>query len=209
MPQIQNSKQTLDFLGTIGSKDRGDGISMSNVAKALVGLSDFLINTARINMDKPGNVATGGTASSMKAKNIQVNGNKLSQDIEIVSTYKFLDQGVKGILSGQGKYSFKTNKPSKKMAAAILKWAHNRGIRGKVKYTPVSKTEGKNVSLRKKIAKVGNYKSFAYAVATNIKKHGIKPTKFFTNAVRDTEKMAKKTFADAFKLDIIQTIKNG
>lgn len=212
MPAPQNSKSTLDFLGTIGSKDRGDRVSLSHTAKALIDLADFLIGKAEDNLEKNGNVATGETIKSMVAREIQVTGTKMELDIEILSTYKFLDQGVRGVQGGVGKYSFKYIPAGAKMALAILKWIRKRGVVSK--YAPYStnpahkgKTERKNKRIRKAIDAAKSLKSLAYAIATGIKKKGIKPTKFFADAVRDTKTIQKKKYGDALKLDIIESIK--
>ena len=203
MPGIQNSKGTLSFLDGLGTKDRGDKVEFNNVGAALVELADFLITEARGNMDKNGNTATGQTASSMKAGPLQTNASKLQVDISIDSTYKFLDQGVKGVEGGTGKYQFKTKYPNKKMALAILKWVRKRGIA--TKYKAISKTERKNQRIKRMIKKSDNLKGMAYAISTNIKKKGIKPTYFFSKAIEATKKEQKKRFADALKLDIIET----
>ena len=203
MPGIQNSKETLSFLDGLGSNDRGDKVQFNNVGAALVELADFLITEARGNMDKKGNTATGGTASSMKAGPLQTNASRLQVDISINSNYKFLDQGVKGVEGGTGKFSFKSKYPSKKMALAILKWVKVRRVA--TKYKAISATEKKNQRIKNISAKADSQKSLAYAIATNIKKKGIKPTKFFTKAIEATKKEQKKRFAEALKLDIIET----
>ena len=203
MPGIQNSKGTLSFLDGLGTKDRGDKVEFNNVGAALVELADFLITEARGNMDKNGNTATGQTASSMKAGPLQTNASKLQVDISIDSTYKFLDQGVKGVEGGTGKYQFKTKYPNKKMALAILKWVRKRGIA--TKYKAISKTERKNQRIKRMIKKSDNLKGMAYAISTNIKKKGIKPTYFFSKAIEATKKEQKKVYAEALKLDIIET----
>lgn len=203
MPGIQNSKGTLSFLDGLGSNDRGDKVEFNNVGAALVELADFLITEARGNMDKKGNTATGGTAKSMKASDVFTNATKLQVDISIDSTYKFLDQGVKGVEGGTGKYQFKTKYPNKKMALSILKWLRKRGVA--TKYKAISKTERKNQRIKNMVKKSDNLKGMAYAISTNIKKKGIKPTKFFTKAVEATKREQKKRFADALKLDIIET----
>lgn len=204
MPGLQNAKSTLDFLGTIGSKDRGD--AMPATAKALVGLAAFLIEKASDNLDRKGHVATGNTISSMKAVNLDLTGVNMSVDVEILSTYKFLDQGVKGVNGGSGKYSFKNKFVSKKMMNAILKWVKKRSLSGKTKYKAVSKNERKNKRLNKIVSKANSRESLAYAIAANVKKNGIDRTLFFTNAIKDTQKEVKKRFAAALKIDIINQI---
>ena len=216
MPGSQNSKSTLDFLGTLGSKDRGDLLPAS--AKALVELAAFLIETATDNLDRKGNTATGETASSMKIVNLDLSAPSMSVEVEILKSYKFLDKGVKGYESGTGKYQFKKpvrgktgkrgegRKKMPKMVAAILKWLKKRSLSGKVKYKAVSRNERKDKSINKTVNDAKSREALAYAVATNIKKKGIKPTYFFTNAIKATQKETKKKFAEALKIDIINSL---
>jgi len=206
MPGIQNSKAVLDYLGTIGSNDRGDDTKLNNVARALVQSGQFLIDTATRNLQNGGNVATGETAASMKLVNIDIKAPLMSVDVEILKTYKFLNDGVKGTKGGSGKYSFKTKYPSKKMALAILKWARKRGMSGKVIYTPKGKNEAKNVRINKMINSADSLKSMAYAMSSSIKQKGIKPTKFFTKAVEATKRQERDKLGKAFRLDIIETL---
>jgi hypothetical protein len=206
MPGSQNSKATLDYLGGIGSDDRGDSLELSNSAAALVTLAGVIIGEATDNLERNGNIATGETATSMKARDIVVQGTNYELDIEIASTYKFLNDGVKGVESGKGKYSFKTKRPSKKMAAAILRWLKVRSLSGKIKYKAVSKNEGKNKRIHKVVSEAKNREALSYAVAASIKKRGIKPTKFFTKAIETARREQNTLFADALKLDIIESL---
>lgn len=196
------------FLESIGTTDRGDSLPLGNCAKALVELAGFLIEEATNNLDKGGNTATGATASSMRAKDIIVNGTQFELDIEIASTYKFLNDGVKGVESGTGKYQFKTKRPNEKMAAAIRKWLRVRRVVSK--YKAKSKNEAKNKKIKKLVTSAdGRLTALSYAIATNIKKRGIKPTKFFSKAVEATKREQKEKYAAAFKLDIIEALKNN
>lgn len=204
MPSNLNTKSTLDFLGTLGNKDRGD--EMPATARALVELAGFLIEKATDNLERKGNIASGETASSMKIVNLDLSSPSMSVEVEILKTYKFLDQGVKGVDSGSGKYSFKTKYVNKKMMKSILKWLKRRSLSGKIKYKAVSKNERKDKAINKTVNAVKNREALAYAVATNIKKKGIKKTLFFTNAVKATQKESKKRFAEAFKIDLINSL---
>ena len=205
MPGVQNRKDTLDYLGTIGSDDRGDSLQLSNSAAALVTLAGVIIGEATDNLDRNGNTATGNTASSMKALDIVTKGTSFELDIEIASTYKFLNDGVKGVESGTGKYSFKTKRPNEKMAKAIRAWLRVRKV--VTKYKAINKTERKNKRINKLVQSAdGRLTGLSYAIATNIKKKGIKPTKFFTKAVATARIEQKKLFADALKLDIVESL---
>lgn len=203
MPGTQNSSSTLSFLDSLGSNDRGDKVQLNNVAKTLVELADHLITEARENLHEKGNDATGQTAASMQAGPIQVKATKLQVDVEIASTYKFLNDGVKGVESGSGKYAFKTKYPNKKMALALLKWIKVRRVA--TKYKAISANERKNQRIKKLSNKADSQKSLAYAIATNIKKKGIKRTQFFTKAVQATVKLQKEKLSKALKIDIIES----
>lgn len=218
MPGLQNSPKTLDYLGTIGTKDRGD--AMPATAKALVELAGFLIETASDNLDRKANVATGGTTKSMRIVNLDLAAPKMALGIEILKTYKFLDQGVKGVGGvGRGKYQFRYLPAGKKMATAILKWLRKRGIRGgnyakkygaygtQLKTGGTGKVERKDLRIHKQVNSAENFKKLAYAVATGIKKAGIEPTYFFTKAIKATEKESIKKYGEALKIDIIETLK--
>lgn len=204
MPGIQNSSKTLSFLDGLGDNDRGDKVKLNHVAEALVELADHLITEARNNLDKKGNVASGGTSSSLKAGPLQTNASRMQIDISVASTYKFLNDGVKGVESGTGKYQFKTKRVGEKMAKAIRAWLRVRKIA--TKYKAISKTERKNQRIKKMVDSAdGKLTALSYAIATNIKKKGIKPTKFFTKAVDSTKKLRKDKFSKALKLDIIES----
>lgn len=200
----QNSSKTLSFLDGFSDNDQGDKVQLNHTATALQELAVHLIAEARNNLEKKGNVATGGTADSMVAGPLQTNASRMQIDISIASTYKFLNDGVKGVESGMGKYQFKTIKVSQGMAKSIRAWLRVRRVA--TKYKAISKTESKNQKIKKLVESAdGKLTGLSYAIATNIKKKGIKPTKFFSKAVQSTKDLRKKKFSQALKLDIIES----
>ena len=207
MPGIPSGKKQLSQAGldNLGNQDRGDKVVLSNSAEVLVKMADYLITKASDNLDKSGSVATGDLRTSISARDIQIDGSKLSVEIELLDRYKFIDEGVKGVEGGTGKYQFKTKKPSLSMQKAIKSWLRLRGRRA-TKYKAVSKTERRDQGIARTRAKADSQDSLAWAVATSIKKKGIKPTKFFSNAIKATQKEFKKELAAGFKLDIIQSL---
>lgn len=216
MPSIQNSKSTLAFLDELGSSDKGDQVVLSATARALVELGEFLITTASDNMDRSGNVDTGGTISSMRIVNLDLRSVKMSLEIEVASNYKFLDQGVKGTEGGTGKFQFRNNGVGRKMHAAISSWLRRRGTRGsgypkkygaygtKLKSGGKGKVEKKDRKVNPNSAEA--LSAMAYAVGTSIKKKGIRPTGFFSKAVAATEQKQKEVLADALRIDIINSL---
>ncbi len=195
-------------LDNLGNQDSGDRVTLSNSAQTLVRMAEFFINECDNNLNKNGSVATGNLRDSIQAKDIEIDGSKLSIDIEILDRYKFINDGVKGTQGGTGKYQFKTSKPNIGMKNAIKSWLRTRGRRA-MKYKAISKTERKDQGIARTRAKADSQESLAWAVATSIKKKGIKPTKFFTNAVKATERQFKKEIAAGFRLDIIESLNDG
>jgi len=190
----------------LGNRDFGDDIKLNKTAQVLVDMAEYVITQAQKNLDKSGSVTSGELADSMTAEDIEINGTKMSIDVKILDRYDFLNSGVKGVESGTGKYSFKTKRPSIKMKNSIKSWLKTRGRRA-LKYKAISKTERKDKSIAKMRSEADTQEGLAWAVATSIKKKGIKATKFFTNAVKATERKFKKEIAAGFKLDIIDNIK--
>lgn len=207
---LQNKQSTLDFLGTIGTRDRGDDLKANETIKAMFGLAGFLIDTAAANLQRGKNVATGETIKSMQIVNVDLAAPSFSLEVEILKTYKFLDQGVKGVGGkGRGKFQFKTRYVSKKMATAILKWITKRNIRASgypTKYGAYGQVEQKDIHLKKQVDAAKSMKSLAYGMSAKIKRDGIEPTYFMTKAIEATRKETKKRLAAALKVDIINSL---
>jgi len=195
-------------LSELGTIDRGADLPLVNTAKTLVNMAAFLITEAQKNLNADGTNATGDLEESLHVENLAIDGSRMSVDVMILDRYKFVNDGVKGVKSGKGKYQFKTIFPNKKMATSILKWFRSGKMRTSSIRKPLGgKTEEKNIRLRDTVNKADDLKRLAYATSVNIKKHGIKPTKFFTKAVKKTEQEWKKELAKGFKIDIIESLK--
>lgn len=104
--------------------------------------------------------------------------------------YDFVNKGVKGVggknarpKPNTGDYSFKTIKPGRSLPAAIISWL-KKGSKSAYKYTPISTLESKNQSLKKLVTEAENKKRLAFAISTNIKKNGLRATRYFDDAVK-------------------------
>lgn len=208
---IMGGKKQLEAasLEELGSNDRGDKVTLGASAQVLVNMADYLITQAENNLNKSGAQATGELESSMSARDIEIDGSKMYLDIEILDRYRFTDEGVNGVENSQGsKYSFKTKRPSVGMKNSIKRWLRIRGNRA-MKYKAISRTERRDQSINRLRKKTDSQESLAWAVSTSIKKKGIKKTKFFTNAVKATERQFRSEIARGFKIDIINSLKDG
>ena len=89
----------------------------------------------------------------------------VSMDLELPFYYDFVDKGVNGMQGNQGSiYSYKTARPSKKHAQAIAEWITDAGIE--------FKGRGSDNWAKARL-------NAGYAMATSIKKKGLKPKPFY------------------------------
>ncbi len=208
MPGIPTGNKQLQLarLDLEGTTDRGDSIQLSNTARVLVDMAAYLISEAQNNLNNDGTNTTGDLESSMSISDLDISGQRMSVDVLILDRYKFINDGVKGVEGGTGKYQFKTIRPTVEMVRSIKSWLRKRGARA-TKYKAISRTERKDKRIKKMKTEAESQTSLAWAVATSVKKKGIKPTKFFTKAVRATEKKFREEMAKGIKLDIIESFK--
>jgi hypothetical protein len=130
-------------------------------------------------------------------------------DSEQIKYFDFINKGVKGKESGSPSdtpYAYKTIYPNRKMAANIFTWLNK--ARKSVRTDNVttsrdggeSPTQKKKQGLKKLLTDAKNKRALAYAISVNIKKRGIKQTKYFDNAVAQ---VFDKKFTDAVAYAII------
>lgn len=212
MPIMGGNKQLQAAgLNGLGNYDRGDKVVFSKSAKVLVDIATMIVDKAKRNLEKKGKNASFGLHDSIEAKDLVIEKpNKFSIEIQMNEYWKFVDKGVRGVQGGTGEFQFKTIYPSKKMKNAIKSWLNTRTRRA-LKYKAINKMERTDKSLKAKKTKAKSEgmttESMAYAMATNIKKNGIKPTYFFTDAMKVTQRVFRKEIAAGFKLDIIENLK--
>jgi len=95
----------------------------------------------------------------------------------------FMDSGVDGMkVRHNSEYSFKYKFASKKMVAPISKWITRRGIKLHTT-TKTSKASSRTGKLRD-VSKART--SLAWAIATAVKRDGIEPTHFISDALQET-----------------------
>lgn len=175
------------------------------VGNALFEIAQSIINKSIDNLEKKGNVATGNLISKMKIENYSEKNGNVSLEIVMPDYAEYLDKGVNGIEVGYGSpYSYKSKMPPTK---EIRKWLVKRGRKARAdKYKPVSTTDRKNKRLRKAVSE-NDTNSLAFAIARSIYKRGIKPTKFLSKAIKDTQKEFRDKISKAFQVGVINSLK--
>lgn len=209
--QVKFLKDNL--LPTLG-EDRGNELTV--LEGILAQYANAFIGEAVRNINENGSVSKGTMASDLE---FQVTRNGASYEIAIgypttspaSEYYDFQNKGVNGTKRPQSSpYSFKTAYPSRKMVTEILEWMKTANIssRNEDQKQSLSKLQSK----RKSMAEA--QEDTAYGIAMSIKRKGIKPTRFFDDAItatfnKDFINVLGKALAADVSLKIIPTNGNN
>ena len=171
-------------------------------------------NAILANLEKSGSIASGKltevsfpTITKFSTKYVLNLG--YPADSEQIKYFDYINKGVKGKKSGEPSdtpYSFKSIYPNRKMAASIFTWLNKarKSVRTDNVTTSrnggISPTQAKKQGLKKTLTSASNKRALAYAISVNIKKRGIKQTKYFDNAVAQ---VFDKKFTDAVAYAVI------
>jgi hypothetical protein len=163
----------IDSIG--GEYNLGDGLN--NVEAVLAEFAQEYIRDASNNLQAAGAVSSGELIKSMRFLVSPVNaGYRLS--ILVADYYDFVNKGVKGVKSSDkapnSPYSFKTLSVGYEMANSIQRWAVRHNL----------KAVNQNKQFKHKAVKTfqDTGLSTAFAIATGIKKKGLRATYFWDKA---------------------------
>ena len=203
MAQAQSALLNTGFLDTLGQNRDDVGVSLSATDAAVIRAAARFVQDARDNLIKADRVSSGQLEKSIVPRVKQwENGVNIIQ-IMVADYYKFVDRGVKGLKGGNSLsgYQFRTANPSKKMVAAIEAWIRHEKLTFRNTKKAVSPREHK----RQSVAQLSN--SAAYMVARSIKRKGLKPSRFWTDAIEELEKDIATGVASALRIDVIESFK--
>lgn len=200
--QVQLLKEK--FLNELGSARPSNNLPV--IDGILAEYAKAFIDSAYANANKSGIVYKGNLASDLTFKVTQI-GSSYEIAIgypatsEAADYYDYQNKGVAGFgktLAGSP-YSFKSAYPSRKMVDAIEEWVRYNGISNR------AEDQTRNLSaLQTKRKSLSDTEQTAYAIASGIKRKGIKQTLFFDNAIAQTfDKNFISTLSKALAADVV------
>lgn len=186
------------FLDGIGEDN--EGLQPRETFTELFLLGGELIEDAQNNLNADNSNGSGKLSKSLTLNEPTKNGDIVKTDVMMNFYGQFVNSGVKGTKSGQGKYQFKSSFPSTKMVAALEKGISRakKSSFNTSRSKSVSKNEIKNTS----ISAIDK----AYGAGRNIKMYGIKATGFIDKAVKNASEKMSDRMGAALKVDIINSI---
>lgn len=207
----------LNELGSLSPADaRASAEALPVVLKMLGVYGQSFLEEAIANLNRAGAVASGGLASKI-AMYVQQEGGTTSLSVgypegsEEAKYYDYVNKGVRGTQGGPNSpYQYRSARPSRAHVKAILDWLALGKV--KVRAADVKKYGAMGIE-QKNSALADPAKAAAYAIATNLKKRGMKATRFFDDAIAQVfnpaffDAIAKAAGADV-RLKI-RTLTNG
>lgn len=186
--QLQD--ESLAFLDSLAEGQEYELATLGGVDKYLLGAAKSFLDRAKDNIRKNNLTASGTLESDLTfesefGKDTYILTIGYPSNSKAAEYYDYVNKGVRGYVSGSPNSTYKFNSPypNRKMAANIFSWANRLRIRDKYDAN-VNKTKfgKKRASLSKMLSEAQNKKRLAYAIATSIKKKGIKKSRFFDDA---------------------------
>lgn len=187
--QLQD--ESLAFLDGLAANQEYELAKLGGIDKYLLGAAKTFLDRAKDNIIKQGLVSSGDLLSDLTFE-FEAGNNTYTISIgypkesKAAEYYDYVNKGVRGYVSGSpnSRYKFNSPYPSKKMALSILKWTKKLTIREKYDAN-VNKTKfgKKRASVTKMVDEAKSKKRLAYAIASSIKKKGIKKSRFFDDAL--------------------------
>lgn len=187
------------FLDTLG-QDK-DGVKLNSLGKMLLELAGGVMTDAADNLNKKNAVSSGKLASDM-GQEITADGKFLETVVKILDYGKYLDEGVNGTKHNRGsRFSFKNQFVSKAFIESIRKWV----IRENLSARTIKRKIGKETK-----SGMASNQAAAYDIAQAIKRNGIEPRKFMTDAITKLQtKLTDDNVLAAFKIDVIAALPDG
>ena len=208
MPSIAEAQRKIKYSDLGESKGAFDSVQLSTVEAMLELYALEFIQRAQDNLNKTNSVSSGALSDSLKF-NVQSFGRSYTLQIKAADYYDYVNQGVRGVQNikgGNSPYKFKTINPSGAHVTAIGTWLKT----GKAKIQARDVKKYGKVGVEKKGIEAQR-KSLAYVIARSIKKKGLKPTHFFSDAFTETFQdfglQMSKALGEDIKVDLRQMAK--
>jgi hypothetical protein len=191
----------LDQIGT--EQGSAAPVTLDAVEQTMLDMAILFKTTAADELSVKNAVDTGVLADSIQFEAVKFLGGVYSVDINVLDYYRFVNKGVKGTQGGPSSpYAFKNNFVSKSFMLSIRKWLIRHGLKSNSR--PAQKNPLGTEKKTRSFTESSN--AMAYAVATSIKKKGLKPTGFWDKAETTTQAQMEKQLGNAFAIDIVNAI---
>lgn len=205
MKKVQHEALSEGFFDLLAEDKAGfDEINLTDTdtAKTIVQLAANYANliATKINENTNDVASSGALADSVRPTELEFDGVTYTIKVQAKDYVSFVDAGVNGWAVNRGSvYSFKTKgvDHNGEMVKSVKAYLEREGASARNVKVGISKRENKGMSADDRNAITAAYM---------IKRQGIEPKRFLSDATSEMEVIIKSEFGAAFKIDLINNL---
>lgn len=191
--------------GVFGQQRDDVGVSLQSTDSYIIGLGANFVRDARDNLNKADRTASGSLETSIVPTLVEFGNGVNIIEIRVNDYYKFVDAGVQGLKGGRSTkgYKFRYLGVSKKMANALAAYITSEGLSIRNTEDAVSSRERKRKGIQ-----TSPLMRAAVRMGLGIKRKGLKPSGFWTDAITELERDIATGIGNALRIDVIEIVSN-
>jgi hypothetical protein len=201
MNKVQHEALSEGFFDLLGKDSQSfEEVRLTDTAKTMVQLAANYANLIVEKLNQKDAASSGALADSVQPTELEFDGVTYTIKVQAKDYISFVDQGVNGWAVNRGSvYSFKTKgvDPNGEMVKSVKAYLKREGASARNVKVGISKRENKGMSADDRNAITAAYM---------IKRQGIEPKRFLSDATSEMEVIIKSEFGAAFKIDLINNL---
>jgi len=201
MNKVQHEALSEGFFDLLGQDSQSfEEVRLTDTAKTMVQLAANYANLIVEKLNQKDAASSGALADSVQPTELEFDGVTYTIKVQAKDYISFVDAGVNGWAVNRGSvYSFKTKgvDPNGEMVKSVKAYLKREGASARNVKVGISKRENKGISADDRNAITAAYM---------IKRQGIEPKRFLSDATSEMEVIIKSEFGAAFKIDLINNL---
>ena len=199
--KAQNAALSDGFFDLLGEDSSSfEEVKLDNLANSVIALGAKYAGLLVESMNAKDVSSSGGLTGSVKPTELEFDGVKYVIKVVAKEYVDFVDKGVNGWAKNRGSiYSFKTKgvDPNGNMLKSVKEYLRREGASARNVKQGISKRENKGISADDRNAITAAYM---------IKRQGIEPRNFVSDATQKMEVIIESEFGRALRIDVINNL---
>lgn len=202
--QVQHAAIDTGFLDLLGEQKAAfSDVAFEDTVNTLGQLALQYVSLITEKIEQKDVASSGKLSDSIEPTTVELSGTVYTVGIKAKDYASYQDEGVNGwAINRDSQFSFKTKgvDPKGKMVKSIRDWLRREGDSASNVKVGISKRERQGGRIQDRSLKR------AVSIAYLIKRHGIKPTRFWQDATREMEVYVENELGASLRIDIINNI---
>jgi hypothetical protein len=185
------------------SKEQVQTVKLNDVENTVVQLAAVYVDAITTEIEKKDVKSSGNMQELITPTDVEYNNGTYTIGIKAPDYASYQDEGVNGWAINRGsRFSFRTKgvDPNGQMVRNLKDWIQREGSSARNVKVAVSSREARGMQMKDATTQA------AARAAFFIKRKGIKPTNFWSDATRGFEQYVEKELGEAIKIDVINNL---